>query len=78
MRAISASGFIDWLGLEDMFELYGSTEAAIATYRRKNDPRGSVGEIIASASDTTYVLRRSDSRSGAQPPVATVRVSTDG
>lgn len=37
--------FIDWLGLEDMFELYGSTEAAIATYRRKNDPRGSVGEV---------------------------------
>ncbi len=37
--------FIDWLGLEDMFELYGSTEAAIATYRRKGDPRGSVGEI---------------------------------
>lgn len=37
--------FIDWMGLEDMFELYGSTEAAIATYRRKNDPRGSVGEV---------------------------------
>jgi fatty-acyl-CoA synthase len=37
--------FIDWMGLEDMFELYGSTEAAIATYRRKGDPRGSVGEI---------------------------------
>lgn len=37
--------FIDWLGLEDMYELYGSTEAAIATYRRKGDPRGSVGEI---------------------------------
>lgn len=41
--------FIDWLGLEDMFELYGSTEAAIATYRRKNDPRGSVGEITDDA-----------------------------
>jgi fatty-acyl-CoA synthase len=37
--------FIRWLGLEDMFELYGSTEAAISTYRRKGDPRGSVGEI---------------------------------
>ncbi|HYC55120.1 MAG TPA: AMP-binding protein [Candidatus Binatia bacterium] len=37
--------FVDWLGLEDMFELYGSTEAAIATYRRIGDPRGSVGEI---------------------------------
>lgn len=37
--------FIDWMGLEDMFELYGSTEAAIATYRVKNDPRGSVGEV---------------------------------
>ena len=37
--------FIRWLGLEDMFELYGSTEAAISTFRRKTDPRGSVGEI---------------------------------
>ncbi|RMD81629.1 MAG: hypothetical protein D6815_11280 [Candidatus Dadabacteria bacterium] len=37
--------FMDWLGLEDMFELYGSTEAAISTFRRKGDPRGSVGEI---------------------------------
>jgi len=37
--------FVDWMGLEDMFELYGSTEAAIATYRRQGDPRGSVGEI---------------------------------
>ncbi len=37
--------FIDWMALEDMFELYGSTEAAIATYRRKSDPRGSVGEV---------------------------------
>jgi fatty-acyl-CoA synthase len=37
--------FVEWLGLEDMFELYGSTEAAISTYRRKGDPRGSVGEI---------------------------------
>jgi len=37
--------FIDWFGLEDMFELYGSTEAAISTFRRKADPRGSVGLI---------------------------------
>jgi fatty-acyl-CoA synthase len=28
-----------------MFELYGSTEAAISTFRRMGDPRGSVGEI---------------------------------
>jgi fatty-acyl-CoA synthase len=37
--------FIDWFGLEDMFELYGSTEAAISTFRRKGDPRGCVGQI---------------------------------
>lgn len=37
--------FTAWLGLEDMFELYGSTEAAISTFRRMGDPRGSVGEI---------------------------------
>ncbi len=37
--------FSQWLGLEDMFELYGSTEAAITTFRKKGDPRGSVGEI---------------------------------
>lgn len=37
--------FMDWMGLEDMFELYGSTEAAISTFRKKSDPRGSVGEI---------------------------------
>ncbi len=37
--------FSDWLGLEDMFELYGSTEAAISTFRRLKDPRGSVGVI---------------------------------
>ena len=37
--------FVRWLGLEDMFELYGSTEAAISTFRRMGDPRGSVGEI---------------------------------
>jgi fatty-acyl-CoA synthase len=37
--------FSDWFGLEDMFELYGSTEAAISTFRRKGDPRGCVGQI---------------------------------
>jgi len=37
--------FVGWLGLEDMFELYGSTEAAISTFRKKTDPRGSVGEV---------------------------------
>ncbi len=37
--------FVRWLGLEDMFELYGSTEAAISTFRKLSDPRGSVGEI---------------------------------
>ena len=37
--------FVKWLGLEDMYELYGSTEAAISTFRTKNDPRGSVGSI---------------------------------
>jgi len=37
--------FTRWLGLDDMFELYGSTEAAISTFRKKTDPRGSVGEI---------------------------------
>ncbi len=37
--------FMEWLGLEDMFELYSSTEAVISTFRRKGDPRGSVGEV---------------------------------
>ena len=37
--------FTRWLGLEDMFELYGSTEAAISTFRKRGDPRGSVGEV---------------------------------
>lgn len=38
--------FSEIFGLEDMFELYGSTEAAISTFRRKGDPRGTVGEIL--------------------------------
>ena len=36
---------MDWFGLEDVFELYGSTEAAISTFRKRSDPRGSVGEV---------------------------------
>jgi fatty-acyl-CoA synthase len=41
--------FSKWLGLEDMFELYGSTEAAISTFRKKGDPRGSVGQVTDDA-----------------------------
>ncbi len=41
--------FMRWLGLEDMFELYGSTEAAISTFRKKGDPRGCVGAITDDA-----------------------------
>lgn len=41
--------FMKWLGLEDMFELYGSTEAAISTFRKKGDPRGSVGAVTDAA-----------------------------
>jgi fatty-acyl-CoA synthase len=37
--------FMRWFGLEDMFELYGSTEAAVSTFRKKGDPRGSVGQV---------------------------------
>ncbi|HYC01452.1 MAG TPA: AMP-binding protein [Candidatus Limnocylindrales bacterium] len=54
--------FVDWLGLEDMFELYGSTEAAIATYRRLGDPRGSVGEI------TDPAVKILDSKGDECPP----------
>jgi len=50
--------FVKWLGLEDMFELYGSTEAAISTMRRKGDPRGSVGEIT----DSQVRILREDGR----------------
>ena len=41
--------FMRWMGLEEMFELYGSTEAAISTFRRRGDPRGSVGEVLDAA-----------------------------
>jgi fatty-acyl-CoA synthase len=54
--------FTRWLGLEDMYELYGSTEAAISTFRRKGDPRGSVGEI------TDVAVRILDERGGECPP----------
>jgi fatty-acyl-CoA synthase len=41
--------FMRWFGLEEMYELYGSTEAAMSTFRKKGDPRGSVGEITDDA-----------------------------
>ncbi len=41
--------FMRWFGLEEMYELYGSTEAAISTFRKKGDPRGSVGEVTDEA-----------------------------
>ncbi len=46
---VDIDAFSAWLGLDDMFELYGSTEAAISTFRRTGDPRGSVGEITDAA-----------------------------
>ncbi|MCZ6464366.1 MAG: AMP-binding protein [Proteobacteria bacterium] len=49
--------FTRWLGLEEMFELYGSTEAAISTFRKKGDPRGSTGEIL----DPSVSILREDS-----------------
>jgi fatty-acyl-CoA synthase len=36
----------NWFGLNDVHELYGSTEAAISTFRKSGDPRGSVGEVV--------------------------------
>jgi fatty-acyl-CoA synthase len=61
--------FTRWLGLDDMFELYGSTEAAISTFRRKGDPRGSVGEI----QDPNVRILRAD---GSECPPA--RLGADG
>jgi fatty-acyl-CoA synthase len=61
--------FIRWFGLEEMYELYGSTEAAISTFRRKGDPRGSVGEI------TDPAVRILDERGAECPPA---RVAADG
>ncbi len=54
--------FERWFGLEDIFELYGSTEAAISTFRVKGDPRGSVGEIQDEA------VKILDERGGECPP----------
>jgi fatty-acyl-CoA synthase len=61
--------FTRWMGLEEMFELYGSTEAAISTFRRKGDPRGCVGEIT---DPNVKIL----SERGAECPAA--RIGPDG
>jgi len=61
--------FVRWLGLDDMFELYGSTEAAISTFRKKGDPRGSVGEL----QDANVRILRAD---GSECPPA--RLGPDG
>jgi fatty-acyl-CoA synthase len=52
-----------------MFELYGSTEAAISTFRRLGDPRGSVGQINDPA------VKILDERGGECPPA---RLGPDG
>ena len=54
--------FMKWMGLEEMFELYGSTEAAISTFRRKGDPRGSVGEVTDAAVQILDAQRRASAR----------------
>jgi fatty-acyl-CoA synthase len=54
--------FTSYLGLDDMFELYGSTEAAISTFRRMGDPRGSVGEV------TDPAVKILNERGGECPP----------
>jgi fatty-acyl-CoA synthase len=61
--------FDDAFGLDDVLELYGSTEAAISTFRRKGDPRGSVGEI------TDEFVRILNEEGGECPPA---EVSADG
>jgi fatty-acyl-CoA synthase len=61
--------FAEWFGLDDMFELYGSTEAAISTFRKKTDPRGCVGEI------TDPGVTILDERGRACPPAV---LDTDG
>jgi fatty-acyl-CoA synthase len=61
--------FVRWLGLDDMFELYGSTEAAISTFRKKTDPRGSVGELA------DPLVRILDERGQECPPA---RLAADG
>ncbi|MEE9281974.1 MAG: AMP-binding protein [Myxococcota bacterium] len=53
---------VAYLGLDDMFEFYGSTEAAISTFRRRGDPRGSVGEV------TDPVVKILNEQNGECPP----------
>jgi fatty-acyl-CoA synthase len=43
---IDQDKFIDYFGLKDMMEGYGTTEMAIAVMRHIGDPRGSVGYIM--------------------------------
>lgn len=61
--------FVRWLGLDDMYELYGSTEAAISTFRSRSDPRGSVGEV------TDPAVRILNERGEECPPA---RLDADG
>lgn len=61
--------FSRWFGLEEMFETYGSTEAAISTFRRRGDPRGSCGEIFDPA------VRILDAEGRERPPA---RLGPDG
>ena len=46
--------FVDWLGMEDMYELYGSTEAAISTFRRKGYAFDADQRETAEASRSAY------------------------
>lgn len=48
--------FMKWFGLEHFYEMYGSTEAEIATCCRPGDPLDSVGEIT----DEAVVVVRTD------------------
>ena len=64
--------FMRWFALEDMLELYGSTEAAISTFRKKTDPRGSVGEItdpnVKILNESGRRVSAGESRPGRQDP----------
>ena len=40
LRRRTSTASSRWLGLEDMYELYGSTEAAISTFRKQGRPSG--------------------------------------
>ena len=46
--SVDQDKFIEYFGLTDMMEGYGTTEMAIATMRHIGDPRGSVGMILDS------------------------------